>query len=154
MNREFKFRAWNKAQQIMHPNCGFHPSMASDLAAEDDYYNTHEEGRWIISPSFDNYVLMQYTGLKDKNGTEIYEGDILIIADAHFDGYADEGDIFSEEIKSDITSEVVFTEGCFQIYYEEGAPIPLFGYTSDSEIIGNIHQNPELLHPELLTPKQ
>ena len=54
--REIRFRAWYKSDALMIDNESFGGSIP--------FSNT-------------NYILMQYTGLKDKNGKEIYEGDIL-----------------------------------------------------------------------------
>lgn len=70
----------------------------------------------------------QYTGLKDKNGREIYEGDIL------HDSYTDN------------TFEVYFDGGSFDVkgILEKDACY-LNDISSDSEVIGNIHDNPELL---------
>lgn len=69
--REIKFRAWEKD--------GFNhlgePTMVDWNELQRNYnLNAIMAGDWVRS---DKYILMQYTGLHDKNGKEIYEGDIL-----------------------------------------------------------------------------
>jgi len=80
-----------------------------------------------------NTTLMQFTGLKDKNGTEIYEGDIVTR-------------------NNEDNGEVIYTNDCFVIsipkmisgqkYLEQRG---LFVNQPVLEIIGNIYENPELL---------
>lgn len=71
----------------------------------------------------------QFTGLKDKNENEIYEGDIL--------GYPEDVDFLPET--------VIFKDGCFMVK-DDYTTIAINAIdTEDRTIIGNIHDNPELL---------
>ncbi len=76
------------------------------------------------------YKILQYTGLKDKNGKEIYEGDILKNENDFGIHYTD----------------VVYSEGMFHSRYEgDLSPMPLNVYNDYHEVVGNIYENPELL---------
>lgn len=106
MNRPIKFRVWDSLElEWKNPN---------------DY--TYSE--LFCS---DKYIIQQFTGFKDKNGREIYEGDILEYQDA-LTGYVGRG-------------KAEFEEGCFGVN-----KTPLFNiYDRYTEIIGNIFENPELI---------
>ena len=79
----------------------------------------------------DPETIGQYTGLKDKNGVEIFEGDVL--KNKHIFGVDDEDH-----------GEVIFAGGCFMIKYPYQS-LDLVEDVKELEVIGNIHQNPELL---------
>ena len=112
--RPIKFRAWNgKNMESMEEL--LEPVEIEDLSLLD--YLLLEDKRWH------NYVLMQFTGLLDRNGKEIYEGDILRC----------EGETNQPPVN--------FYRGCF---YVSGTP---FSDIDEEliEVIGNIYENPELV---------
>jgi hypothetical protein len=112
--RKIMFRAWDKIGKEMH---GF--------ACYDDI-------SCITNPD-DSDIIMQYTGLKDKNGVEIYENDII------------KGFFETEVVNYDFEGRVVYGGGQF---YVESADFPLDAY-DEFEVIGNIHENPELLSEDI-----
>ena len=82
----------------------------------------------------EDYVIMQYTGLKDKNGVEIYEGDII-------------EELFEEVLGKTQAWEVIFAEGAFRDKGDEkhiGEPLGELDLAI-CKVIGNIYESPELL---------
>lgn len=92
--------------------------------------NIYEAGRFIEMLEYSNieYIIEQFTGLKDKNNKEIYEGDIC-----KGEYCASNAGIYKNLIKWDIQS------ACFEF---ANSPLWTWEYL---EVIGNIYENPELL---------
>ena len=140
--REIKFRAWDKKESKMYDVAGISPHnevmVAKPLLHGGSQYVLLEDIHIKKYQIFykDDGVLMQYTGLKDKNGKEIYEGDILL---GRFILDEVEDHIFlslTEDEKE--TQSIVFVVD--DIFYPYTNQIP-----EDLEVIGNIYENPELL---------
>lgn len=128
MNREIKFRAWDKENKLMFPH------KLIDQYDKDDFMLWGD----IFSGQDKTVELMQFTGLKDKNGKEIYEGDVVRYTTPHLDHPRD--------------FKIVFNDGMFcQIelsprgYVDEGEEAGMWIDWEDITIIGNIYENPELL---------
>lgn len=128
--RAIKFRAWVNELKLM---CIVE---RLDIAAGRICLKHVEFAKIFLSERVgaptNDVKLMQYTGLKDKNGKEIYEGDVVN---------------YSHPRTNEIIRTVTFKHGAFGIegIYEKTHII--FGNILDShiEVIGNIYENPELL---------
>lgn len=121
-----KFRAWNSETK------------------EIEVFKTYEEiSELFLALSADDgfYSIMQSTGLKDKNGKEIFEGDI--VRTTRFLGRADEIGGFYEYEK-DYLGVVKVLEGSWVIDTGSDA-VDLWSEIDENEVIGNIYENPELL---------
>jgi len=139
MKREIKFRAWHENEYIkgggyMHYfglGEGCFKYYAIDLKT-----NSSEEWTFDLSVSKE---VMQYTGLKDENGVEIYEGDIWsVVTGGEWSRETGHKDIVTKgEVK--ITTKGVYIGGLGL-----WANTHIFG-NGKGEVIGNIHENPELL---------
>lgn len=120
MNDRFKFRFWNKTRKIM-----------------ETFNNSPLTLGGLLLGKNDNYEILSCTGLKDKNGKLIYEGDVVkfnydtdeIIAVVSWDD--NEGQIGYYLNTTDYFKDKYITDYDF--------------YKNDYEIIGNIYENPELL---------
>jgi uncharacterized phage protein (TIGR01671 family) len=127
MTRDIKFRAWDKINSKMYTD----KVEAMSFAKSGTPANVSIGGfsQPLIAIGDDpQLMLMQYTGLHDKNGKEIYEGDIV-----EFEQWRDDKQYYTAR------QLVQFDLGMFQIYGE-----PLRNYQNIA-VIGNINENPELL---------
>lgn len=125
--REIKFRAWSKLLNKMLSHEDLNKTL-KDLTKI-------EYIAGIFLPLNSDVEVMQYTGLKDSNGNEIYEGDIVKIED-----YFGE-DIIGRVIYDETTAGYVFHKGNERNYFQ--MTLDLEGYVH--YVIGNIYENPELL---------
>ena len=121
--REIKFRAWHKTEQVMFEVGGF-DNMDYDIDNKYRYVTVAGEDCGIVEPTpqIQTLEIMQYTGLKDINGVEIYEGDIVTT--------------YSEFLKENVGTQVIEWD---RVGF---SPIPDEKYI---EILGNIYEHPELL---------
>lgn len=131
--REIKFRAWWK-----HINTMQYFDTLAFLNFDDDvlmYQEIPEEVPHGIGRIDNTQILMQYTGLKDKNGTEIYEGDV--VKGRYYAGY-------NIGIKG-IIGNVSWTSASFKVNGVKQYEGTRVGLDWSFEVIGNIYEHPELL---------
>lgn len=130
MQDRFKFRSYGRPNSIIEGMQNIYTFEES----KDGYFNVKVDKGWLSFVKEEDLKIMQCTGLKDKNGKLIYEGDIL--RNTLTNKYASvawhntgAGYVWSKTIPN-------------SYLYEFGALFRVFG---KYEVIGNIYENPELL---------
>ena len=140
-----KFRAWLRAEKRMYPVAYIHWEGGNiveigleGLTEDDNGYEVYD----VVEPK--DCDLMQSTGLKDENGVEIFEGDILT------------GEYVVTFISGSF--DIVKQSCCIHCKNGHSSHGGVNEYVATSEIpvvvIGNIHQNPELLRAEEMEGKR
>ena len=139
MKREIKFRAWNDLHNKMYP--------VSDIEWDTDgrMWVTADDGKNGIELIDDEAYLMQYTGLHDKNGREIYESDILKVTGEDGESYVATVKWFGDEDYPAFDLEGIpetwfYGANALATIFQEGV--------ETCEVIGNIFENPELLEAQ------
>ena len=125
--RELKFRAWDIEQREWNKDL----KILLDGTVKD--FDWGDDGYYEFKVPKEEYIIEQYTGLKDKNGKEIYEGDIVQ------DGKGGKCRVGWTD-----------SEAHFGLYVGKQMELTDFIWMrgEDLEVIGNIHENPELCGEE------
>lgn len=138
MARKIKFRGYSKKFERMFTSEEFKGGSDGMVKVCNAYFEQHNIDtipveRGLFIPIYDNDMeLMQYTGLKDKNGIEIYEGDIILWVTKH---------------RGQIIRAIEYKYGCFGVHGFLECTHITFANILDHEIevIGNIYENSELV---------
>ena len=158
MSREIKFRAWDINKKVFIPTERFSVTTSnfSYFAIMIEDWEDYKLGEFMYLVS---QTLSQFTGLTDKNGTEIYEGDIVSVP------YVTPMGQLTDVEDEDRRASVGFKNGSFVLVYPKTDNVPLIKWCKQKQgnyvpnygnktvienttivtIIGNIYENPELL---------
>lgn len=138
MSREFKFRAWDKEDNKMRYGIqeisGMNP--IANFASFERILNVPMEDEYMEIDGTRRFEVMQYIGVPDKNGKEIYEGDIVrnfLCIDDHMDKLYEYG----------IVSYDDETLG-FSVFDNENNKLNIV-HMGKIEVIGNVYENADLL---------
>lgn len=123
---KLKFRAWEITGKKMLNNVGYHPFILEFYEG----YGDDEDGAYLITPRAINYILMQYTGIEDKDGKEIYESDIVRVDCKNWVVcFEDFQWLINAKTKSGYSKSIISNTN----------------YIGKYIVVGNIYANPELL---------
>ena len=134
-NQKTKYRVWCEFTIDGEKHC--------EMAGPENWFLLTQTGNLMshgpmsfdpnVEKKYDKLVVEFYAGLKDKNGNEIYEGDILYLV---YETLELTGKVEQEE------------NGKWILYKDKGNFVGVYNNKDRVEIIGNIHENPELRKPD------
>lgn len=141
--RELKFRVWDKLEERFI-TCDSYYQGHYVLSLKGEFHNLQN------GSGGKEYVVQQYTDFKDKNGREIYEGDIVKYSRCHTESIEISKGIFKSSLVEDgeYIGEILYFRPSFCWSYDHKRYDDIEELTGAShryEIIGNIFENPELL---------
>ncbi|SUN50774.1 phage protein [Streptococcus dysgalactiae subsp. dysgalactiae] len=135
-----KYRAFNKKAKKMYGVDGFKSSERKIYRcslADDEFRSGRLETFHFVEDNLDDYILMQSTGLFDKNGVEVFDGDVVNA----YDTDRDDGQIYKT---TNLIGVVTYHENAFCL--KQGNVLTdLWVHSEEFEVIGNIYQNSDLL---------
>lgn len=129
------FRAFNKKTKKMYSVDGFKASERKIYRcslADDEFRSGRLETFHFVEDNLDNYILMQSTGMFDKNGIEIWEGDMVLTTR------------LIDYTYKNFKGVVKMLEGCWVIDTGTDA-VYLWSEIEENEVIGNVYQNSDLI---------
>ena len=135
-----KFRAWDKRENTMRDVAVLHFTKGGKVNSI-EYWNTPFD---LKSYHVRNLVLMQSTGLKDKNGVEIFEGDVVKVSDG-----GNEEDSYTSVVKNyaDEGYPAFDIEAPSSWYYESNVLSTIMGGDYETiEVIGNVWEDGDLIN--------
>lgn len=130
--RQYKFRAWEDGEMYYQVRCG---GIFDDIPTAPTVWNENI-GEWLNLTGQPHTKVMQWTGLKDKNDIEIYEGDIV--------RYLDEIDGVTKLLGFVEWERCWWSVNLHPRYLRENDIMDTEEYIN-YEVIGNIYENPDIL---------
>lgn len=151
MTEQLKFKAWHKAEQKLCNINVLTPKGAFLLGVKTEENSLYNGGKFeVIAPTdgrfcdHEEIVILQYIGLKDKNGDEIYndfllsDGKIMFRVYQAFGGFVIKSHAWAKDMTDLNQSD--------QLIFQPLSDLQTAGWiTENCEIVGNIYQNPELV---------